>query len=100
MKDVVGWLSVAIVVSVPIILLAVAFTSHRNQRSGRPDALSSGGLLKFDELFHPTAHAARIQWEAEQEIPIPAPTPDKGPGVILEGNKITIEIANVGRSPA
>lgn len=46
----------------------------------------------MDELFHPSAHNARLAWEQEQIIPAPAPTPDKGPGVIEEGTRIVIEV--------
>ncbi len=93
MKDVWGWATIAIVLSVPVVFAAVAYAVGRRQRRSGASAMSSGGLLGFDELFHPAAHDARIVWEAEQEIPVPAPTPDRGPGVIEAGGRITIEIA-------
>jgi hypothetical protein len=99
MKDVWGWATIAIVLSVPVVFAAVAYAVGRRQRRPGASAMSSGGLLGFDELFHPTAHDARIVWEAEQEIPVPAPTPDRGPGVIEAGGRITIEIARDPTDP-
>ncbi|MEV8241936.1 hypothetical protein AB0O90_16955 [Microbacterium testaceum] len=93
MKDVWGWATVAVVLCVPFVFAAVAYAVGRRQRRAGASPVSSGGLLGFDELFHPAAHDARIVWEAEQEIPLPAPTPDRGPGVIEAGGRITIEVA-------
>lgn len=70
-------------------------TSRRRQRLGDHDAPSSAGLLGFDDLFHPSAHNARVIWEPEQVIPVPAPTPDKGPGVIEAGSRITIDVGKI-----
>lgn len=92
MDDVLGWGTITIILGVPIVFAAVAYSSRRRQRRGDRDAPSSAGLFGFDELFHPSAHNARIIWEAEQEIPVPAPTPDKGPGVIEADARITIEV--------
>ena len=94
-----GWSTIALILGIPVLLVSVAYSAQKLQRSGDRSALSSGGLLGFDELFHPTAYDARIQWEAEQEIPAPAPTPDRGPGVIEFGNRITIEITPATRVP-
>ncbi|GAA1940245.1 hypothetical protein GCM10009775_35190 [Microbacterium aoyamense] len=93
MEDLLGWTTIAIVLGIPIVFIAVAASTRHRQRSRDPRATSSGGLLGFDELFHPTAHDARLQWEAEQELPAPAPSPDRGPGVIEERRRIVIEIA-------
>lgn len=87
-----GWSTIALILGIPVLLVSVAYSAQKLQRSGDRSALSSGGLLGFDELFHPTAYDARIQWEAEQEIPAPAPTPDRGPGVIEYGSRITIVV--------
>jgi hypothetical protein len=92
MTDVLGWGTIVLVLSVPLIFVLVSISTHRRQRSDGADAGSSGGLLGFDELFQPSAHEARLVWEAEQEIPVPAPTPDKGHGVIEGGSRITIEV--------
>ncbi|MDY0827736.1 hypothetical protein SK224_01210 [Microbacterium sp. BG28] len=92
MSDVLGWGTIVLVLSIPLLFVLVSVSTHRRQRSDGADAGSSGGLLGFDELFHPSAHEARLVWEAEQEIPVPAPTPDKGHGVIEGGSRITIEV--------
>lgn len=92
MDELFGWSAVAVVLSVPIVFGAVGISIRRPHHAGDATAPSSGGLLGFDELFHPSAHNARVAWEAEQQIPIPAPTPDKGPGVIEKGSRIVIEV--------
>lgn len=42
-------------------------------------------------LFHPSAQAARDEWQSKQELPAPAPTPGEGPGVI-QGGRIVIDL--------
>jgi len=44
-------------------------------------------------LFHPSAGDARLDWQARQQLPAPAPTPD-GPGRILDGC-IVIEVGPI-----
>lgn len=88
-----GWGTIVIVLAIPVVFAGVGFSMRRRQKMVGHSQPSSGGLLGFDELFHPSAHDARIVWEAEQEIPIPAPTPDKGPGVIEARRRIVLEIA-------
>lgn len=92
MTDVLGWATVALVLGIPVVFVAVGVASlrHRDQADGSTP--SSGGLLGVDELFHPAAHEARLAWETEQQIPVPAPTPDRGPGVIADGTSIVIEV--------
>ena len=89
------------VLAIPIVFAWVGFSMRRRQKVDAQSQPSSGGLLGFDELFHPSAHNARIVWEAEQEIPVPAPTPDKGPGIIVAGRRIVIELspAEANRPP-
>lgn len=89
-----GWGTVVLILSVPVVFASVAYSMRRRHRSGDPSGPSSGGLLGFDELFHPSAHDARLIWEAAQEIPIPAPTPDKGPGVIEAGSRIVLVVGH------
>jgi hypothetical protein len=96
MDDVLGWGTIVTVISVPVIFVVVAFSIRRRPASGNGRVPSSGGLLGLDELFHPSAHNARVVWEAEREIPAPAPTPDKGPGVIESSGRITIEVTGSG----
>lgn len=92
MTDVLGWATVALVLCIPVVFVAVGVASlrHRDQADGSTP--SSGGLLGVDELFHPAAHEARLAWETEQQIPVPAPTPDRGLGVIADGTSIVIEV--------
>ncbi|TQJ32645.1 hypothetical protein [Microbacterium sp. SLBN-146] len=92
MGDVMGWATIVIVLAVPIVFAGVGLSTRFRQRSGDQSAPSSGGLMGIDELFHPSAHNARLVWDAEQVIPIPSPTPDKGPGVIEPGNRIVIDV--------
>lgn len=91
-KTVIVGVFLAMLVVLPFALGGIALATKRRHRQGDATAPSGGGLLGFDELFHPSAHEARLVWEAEQEIPAPAPTPDRGPGVIEEGRRIVIEV--------
>lgn len=93
MSDFLGWGAIGIVLAIPIVFGVVGIATRRRHHAGDATAPSSAGLLGFDELFHPSAHNARIAWEAEREIPAPAPTPDKGPGVIEASGKIVIEVS-------
>jgi hypothetical protein len=43
----------------------------RIRRSGR----GSSFMQPFDEIWHPAAHEARIEVEAQQERPAPSPLP-------------------------
>ena len=57
-------------------------------RRRHPHKVPTGALLvPFDEVFHPAAYEANLAWEAEQEMPAPAPDsdgsrPDLGSGRI------------------
>ena len=93
MDDIWGWGAIVVVLLVPIVFGAVGIAARRRHRVGDTTAPSSAGLLGFDELFHPSAHNARVTWEAEQQIPAPAPTPGKGPGVIDGSGRIVIEVS-------
>lgn len=93
MDDFLGWGAIVVVLAIPIVFGMVGIATRRRHHAGDAAAPSSAGLLGFDELFHPSAHSARIAWEAEQEIPAPAPTPDRGPGVIEGGSRIVIEVS-------
>lgn len=88
-----GWATIALILAAPLSLLwGVLAPGERRRRLDEPP--SGGGLLGMDELFHPAAYNARLIWVAEQIIPVPAPTPDKGPGVIEAGSRITIDVAD------
>ncbi|MGP3536531.1 hypothetical protein ACTU3I_17180 [Microbacterium sp. RD1] len=44
-------------------------------------------------LFHPSAHDARLEWQARQELPAPIPTPGEGPLLgLITGGRIVIEV--------
>lgn len=66
----------------------------RRRRRGDKMARPAGGTLGFDEVWRPSAAESQVVWEAEQVTPIPAPTPDLGPGLI-HGNRIVIEAATL-----
>ncbi|MFY9714264.1 MAG: hypothetical protein WAK00_12385, partial [Microbacterium sp.] len=54
---------------------------------------SGGGLVGvFDAVWSPSAHEAAQERDSQQRLAVPAPTPDKGPGVIAAGSRITIEV--------
>ena len=55
----------------PALLKAETAKKRRADPRYRPP----GSLRVFDEIFHPTAHSAFQQIEAEQEVPAPAPLP-------------------------
>ncbi|WP_456285055.1 hypothetical protein [Microbacterium sp. JZ101] len=55
-----------------------------------PVSAIAGG---FDALWRPSAHEADQAWHALQIVPVPAPSPDQGPGVIdFDDGTVTIEI--------
>lgn len=43
---------------------------------------ASSGAALFNEAFHPSAANALRSWEQEKQTVVPAPSPDKGPGVV------------------
>jgi hypothetical protein len=91
MDDFLGWTTVVIVLAIPVAFVVIALVTRFRQREG-DGGPSSGGLLGIDELFHPSGHDARIAWEAQRQILVPAPSPDRGPGVIEAGTRIVVEI--------
>ncbi len=61
-----------------------AWTVHlkRHPEKRGPSSAGSGLLTAtFDELFHPTAMDARDEQDREQRLVVPAPTPDRDPGI-------------------
>lgn len=89
LSDLAGWATIGLILAVPVVLAGVGLTTRFRSRKG--EQISSGALGGIDEVFHPSGYNARTEWDAQQEIPEPAPTPDKGPGVI-EGGRITIAL--------
>ncbi|MBD3753450.1 MULTISPECIES: hypothetical protein [Microbacterium] len=92
MLDSFGWLGIAVLALVPAGFVVGGVIAWRQGRSPHSRPTSSGGALGMDEFFYPSAHNARLAWEQEQIIPAPAPTPDKGPGVIGADGRIVIEV--------
>lgn len=92
MSDSSGWLGVAVLALVPAGFAIGGAIAWRQGRALHSRSPSSGGTLGIDEFFYPSAHNSRLAWEQEQIIPVPAPTPDKGPGVIGADGRIVIEV--------
>jgi hypothetical protein len=58
-----------------LFLPALMKADTRRRRRTDPRYRPIGSLGIVDELFHPTAHSAFQEMEAEQELPAPAPAP-------------------------
>ena len=60
----------------------LAFPSWRKweierERRRNPKTAPVGALVApFDEVFHPHAYVANLEWQAQQEVPAPAPDSD------------------------
>lgn len=91
MSDVFGWLTIAALALAPVSFAIGGAIAWRQGRALQSSSIS-GGTFGMDELFYPSANNARLAWEQEQIIPAPAPTPDKGPGVIGADGRIVIEV--------
>jgi|GEM_PF-1407114 len=86
---------------VGIVLATVAFLlayprwarweRERNRRNGTSRTVTSGMVGGIDEVFHPNAHSAQLRWEAQQELPVPAPDSDKH-RPDLESNRVVIDL--------
>ncbi|MCT9820915.1 hypothetical protein N3K63_11545 [Microbacterium sp. W1N] len=84
------WGFLTVLALFPVYGVWLWWDARRSRRQGRPRALSSGGIVGFDEVWRPSAAEAQAVWEAEQIMPAPAPIPGDGPGVI-DGGRIIIE---------
>jgi hypothetical protein len=78
----IAWLVVGAVVALAAVAIAVAprlkRDNLRRQLEGGGGSLSGIGA-GFDVVWRPSADEARAHWEAQVEMPAPAPTPgDKG----------------------
>ena len=62
---------VAIVMLFAAVLGGLAWAAARVRRRGGGESL----LQPFDEIWHPTAYAARIEVETQEEVPAPSPSP-------------------------
>ncbi|NYE20499.1 hypothetical protein [Microbacterium immunditiarum] len=90
--DVVGWIVLGGLVVGAIALVALAPRLQRDnlrrQLEGGGGSLAGigGGL---DAVWRPSAEEAHAQWEAQVEMPAPAPTPGDG---YLDGGTIVISV--------
>ena len=95
MNEFAGWLSIATVLGMIPVLL---FTGLRHVFSRKPieekyRGMASGGLVGvFDAVWSPSAHEASQERDRQQRSSVPAPTPDKGPGVMGADGRIVIEV--------
>ncbi|MEP6481683.1 MAG: hypothetical protein ABJA94_06710 [Rhodoglobus sp.] len=64
---------------------------ERNRVNGTRRTVTSGMVSGIDELFHPNAHQAQLVWEAQQEMPVPAPDSDKN-RPDLDAGRVTIDL--------
>ncbi|AYG02772.1 hypothetical protein [Gryllotalpicola protaetiae] len=69
--------------------LAMPYLVHAEKRRQRKNA-QSGTIGVFDEVFHPESHQARLVWEAQTELPAPAPAPGDKPD--LDSGRITVRL--------
>ncbi|MFB7250841.1 hypothetical protein [Microbacterium sp. NPDC056234] len=95
MNDFLGWMTIAVVLGmIPVML----FTGLRHVFSRRPieekyRGMAGGGLVGvFDAVWSPSAHEAGQERDRQQRSSVPAPTPDKGPGVMDASGRIVIEV--------
>jgi hypothetical protein len=80
---------IVMVVAIFVWFLAMPWLVRGERRRQRRKA-QSGTIGVFDELFHPEGHQARIMWEAQTELPAPAPTPGDKPD--LDSGRIVIQL--------
>lgn len=83
-------IAVAIIIAATAGVLALAPHIHRDTRRRWAKGTGGGGLgSALDAVWRPSAEDAHAQWEAQVEMPAPAPIPgDKG----LDGGRVIIEL--------
>lgn len=92
--DPIGWMVLAAVMAVTAAMIALAPRLKRDHLRRQLDGTAGGSLggvgAGFDSVWRPSAEDAHAQWEAQVEMPAPAPTPgDKGR---IEGGRLVIRI--------
>jgi hypothetical protein len=82
--------AVAIIVVASATVVALVPLLHRDRSRRWEKRISGGGLgSALDAVWRPSAEDAHAQWEAQVEMPAPAPSPgDKG----LDEGRIVIEL--------
>ena len=62
------------------------------ERSRNPGRTVTQGMVgTLDEVFHPHAYYANLEWEAQQELPVPAPDADPARPDVYSG-RVTIDV--------
>ncbi len=93
--DAIAWLMAGGLVA--FALAAVVFTPRLKRDNLRRQLEGGGGSLSgigagFDVVWRPTADEARALWQAQVEMPAPAPTPgDKGR---MRDGRIVIDVSS------
>lgn len=82
-----------LMLGLPALALALTFVSlpslMRGQRSRRNSSPQAGVIGVTDDLFHPEAYQAKLLWQAQLELPAPAPLP--GEKALADG-RIVIDL--------
>lgn len=91
--DAIGWLVTAAALGVTVVAVALApglkRDNLRRQVEGGGGSFAGVGM-GLDAVWRPSAEEARADWEAQVEMPAPAPTPgDKGR---MQEGRIVIDI--------
>jgi hypothetical protein len=86
------------------VVVAVFFTAYffafptwrkwelARERRRHPGRTKTQGMVGvFDEVFHPHAYYANLEWQAQRELPLPAPDSDKKRPDVYSG-RVTIEL--------
>ncbi|WP_127474931.1 hypothetical protein [Microbacterium sulfonylureivorans] len=96
--DAFGWVVVASVTATTVVLIVLAPRIKRDQLRKQLDGTAGGSLAGvgsgFDSVWRPSAEEAHAAWEAQVEMPAPAPSPgDKGR---IEDGRLVIRIDERG----
>ena len=91
--DAIGWVITASAVVLALVVVAAAprwkRDNLRRQLEGGGGSFAGVGI-GFDAVWRPSADEARADWEAQVEMPAPAPSPgDKGR---MQDGRIVIEV--------
>lgn len=83
-------IAAAVVLAATAVMLALTPLIRRDTRRRWARGISGGGLgSALDAVWRPSAEDAHAQWEAQIEMPAPAPSPgDKG----LDEGRIVIDL--------
>lgn len=92
--DAIGWLVLTTVAVTAVVLVALAPRFKREQLRKQLEGTAGGSLAGvgsgFDSVWRPSAEDAHADWEAQVEMPAPAPSPgDKGR---IEDGRLVIHV--------